>query len=344
MHHIFLPMHWGSHPPHILKLLTFLRLGRASVDMFIVLSGFCLMLPVTNGNGFLKGSTASFFKRRARRILPTYYCALALSIIAGCTFISQKTDTLWSHSLPVDFKSILTHVFLMHDVLGDNHKINYVLWSIAVEWRIYFLFPVLLFLWRKFSPFAVTLTSVVISSILYCVLVNYVSEGLTIHYIGLFCMGMLGTTIAFSSAGTSKWRRFPWGLSIIGLGFALIFLNSDKLNSVITSEYASLMIKDNLMGLWSMCILMYATKADNVIYRVLNSRPMSWIGTFSYSIYLIHPIILQLVWLTLPSSLKTSPTLFFFSLIFVSVPAVILCSYGFFLLCERPFLRKKVIV
>src|SRR5689334_14248080 len=47
--------------------------GRVAVDIFIVLSGFCLMLPVVQSSvkcvpgGFLK-----YFLRRAARILPAY--------------------------------------------------------------------------------------------------------------------------------------------------------------------------------------------------------------------------------------------------------------------------------
>src|SRR5882672_449165 len=44
--------------------------GHLSVTVFIVVSGFCLTLPVIANDGQLRGGALSFMKRRARRILP----------------------------------------------------------------------------------------------------------------------------------------------------------------------------------------------------------------------------------------------------------------------------------
>src|ERR1700683_4166213 len=74
----------GGHAlPHDLVMsLSTLGDGQAAVDIFIVLSGFCLMIPVVRSeNGELAGGTSGFLKRRARRILPAYYGVLILSLI-----------------------------------------------------------------------------------------------------------------------------------------------------------------------------------------------------------------------------------------------------------------------
>jgi peptidoglycan/LPS O-acetylase OafA/YrhL len=124
--------------------------GRYPVDLFIVLSGFCLMLPIVKGDGTLRGGALNFFRRRAWRILPTYYLALLFSWALGASIISQPLGYLWGGSVPVSGKSILTHLLLVHDIFGDNTNINYAFWSIAVEWRIYFLFP-LLVPWGRYN-------------------------------------------------------------------------------------------------------------------------------------------------------------------------------------------------
>lgn len=123
--------------------LKFFSYGRYPVDLFIVISGFCLMIPIARGDGNLRGGAIHFFKRRAWRILPPYYFAMALSLLLIWLFINQKTGTHWDVSLPVTNKSILTHLILMQDALGDYATINHAFWSISVEWRIYFLFPLL---------------------------------------------------------------------------------------------------------------------------------------------------------------------------------------------------------
>ena len=59
----------------------FLSYGHYAVPVFIVLSGYCLMLPVVrNGNGTLPKGFMDFMRRRARRILPPYYAALVLFV------------------------------------------------------------------------------------------------------------------------------------------------------------------------------------------------------------------------------------------------------------------------
>src|SRR4051812_38861600 len=44
------------------------------VDIFIVLSGFCLFLPVTASPD--RFSARRFFRQRARRIVPAYYASM----------------------------------------------------------------------------------------------------------------------------------------------------------------------------------------------------------------------------------------------------------------------------
>src|SRR5438046_15232 len=47
------------------KLASCLSLGHFAVSVFIVLSGYCLMLPVVRGDGTLRGGVGTFLKRRA---------------------------------------------------------------------------------------------------------------------------------------------------------------------------------------------------------------------------------------------------------------------------------------
>ena len=48
--------------------------GNSGVDIFVVLSGFCLFLPVARSPR--KFRTRNFFMRRAKRIVPAYYASI----------------------------------------------------------------------------------------------------------------------------------------------------------------------------------------------------------------------------------------------------------------------------
>src|SRR5205085_647811 len=78
--HAAMQVHWGSlaKPRVIQAALGPMTFAREAVALFIVLSGFCLMLPVVRREGVLQGGAWQFFKRRARRILPPYYLALGV--------------------------------------------------------------------------------------------------------------------------------------------------------------------------------------------------------------------------------------------------------------------------
>ena len=137
--------------------------GHYFVDLFIVVSGFSLMLSVSK-NGFLKGGTVSFFKRRAVRILPPYYFAMAFSLVLIWLFVGKQTDTLWDASVPVTTTDVVKHVFLVHDFYHSSYfKISHPFWSIAVEFRIYLFFPLMVWIWKKLGGGATLLFALLVS-------------------------------------------------------------------------------------------------------------------------------------------------------------------------------------
>jgi peptidoglycan/LPS O-acetylase OafA/YrhL len=125
--------------------------GRLAVDVFIAISGFCLTLPVARDRFEL--SAPRFFWRRARRILPPYYIATAVSLALIYTCIGDKTGTTWDQTIPVTRNGIAAVVLMLVDVFHRG-EINHVFWSVAVEWKIYCVFPLLLLLARRIGVLA----------------------------------------------------------------------------------------------------------------------------------------------------------------------------------------------
>src|SRR5260370_9125014 len=92
----------GQFPSGPLSALTSsLVAGHLAVTVFIVISGFCLALPVIANGDQLRGGGKYFFKRRALRILPAYYGSGALCLALIYTIIGQPTATLWHLPFPV---------------------------------------------------------------------------------------------------------------------------------------------------------------------------------------------------------------------------------------------------
>lgn len=341
-----LSYHLSSLNSHERLLLRPLNFGHDAVGVFIVLSGFCLMLPIVRGNGTLRGGAWGFFKKRAKRILPPYYFAMLLSLLLIWLLIGHKTGTPWDTTVPVTFDGLVAHLLLLQDVFNSTWaQINSPFWSISVEWRIYFAFPLLVWAWRHFGPWKTTAASLIIAYVMAWAFLhvppltqlNSQLNGITPQYLGLFSLGMLAAGFAYSSKGQLAMlrERCPWRL-LLGMSlFALIGAafrwhgNADEL-------YKS----DLFVGTTAGLTLVLASTSRGLIYRFLSCRALVWVGSFSYSLYLIHYPVLQLVWqyLVNPLHLGAMATLILhWSL---GIPCAVIAAYGFHRLCERPFMTQ----
>lgn len=185
----------GNTPYWLYKPLRLLTLGHYAVDIFIVLSGFCLALPAVLSSGHLRGGAIKFYQRRARRIIPPYYISMVFTV--GVTWIIVQIGG--EPGPAITYLGVITHLLLIHDLFHQTAlQINGVLWTISVEWRIYFLLPLVVYLWRKIGPAATTITAVLLSYLLFRTMqhtplnvMDVFGEGACPQYIGLFVMGTL---------------------------------------------------------------------------------------------------------------------------------------------------------
>ncbi len=167
LHHAVLTVFLTSVNPHparglLARLEELLRYGEERVIAFSVLSGFCLMIPVAKGDGRIRGGVSLFLRRRARRLLPPYFVVLAISVVAGLTVFGNTTDSMWHATQPLEWRDVLLHALLIHNVDDHSHRINYVLWSIAIEWQLYFVFPLFVWMTRRAGIVATVATASVV--------------------------------------------------------------------------------------------------------------------------------------------------------------------------------------
>ena len=203
-------------------VMSFFMPGSFAVAIFIVLSGYCLMLPVVRSGDFaLRGGAANYLKRRAHRILPPYYAALALSLLfmACFTDLRRATGIQTQLALPTNstnfLHALIAHITLFHNLNYDwAFQIQLPMWSVGTEWQIYFLFPwILLPMWRKFGTMAPIIAGYGAGIALHFVLRGF-CDCAAPWFIGLFAMGMAGAAISFSPRPFEAYLRdrLPWGL------------------------------------------------------------------------------------------------------------------------------------
>lgn len=276
--------------------------GHAAVGFFIVLSGYSLMLPVVaSAAGTVRGGLTGYLKRRARRILPPYYAALLLSIVAVA--LAARLDPTGSGSTlgqDLSFASVGSHLLLVHTwVPGQHATINMALWSVATEWHIYFLFPtILLPLWRRFGA-PVLVPGAFALGLLPCWLLPAASDlsNACPWYVGLFAIGMAGAAIT-SSPGHLLMRTRP-ALTLLFAGSlsAYLALKFLRPQSDAVGAFRLQWLKDGLLGLICLCVLIGCARARRgrcrpLLLRVLESRPAVLLGGSSYSLYATHCAVL----------------------------------------------------
>lgn len=338
LHHTYLQV-WNifahRYPGGLLDALTrWVIYGHFAVSVFIVLSGFCLMLPVARGDGTLRGGAALFFKKRARRILPPYYFALGFSLL-----ILPATN---GRDLPVTRLDLVSHLLLLHNLSPDTiGGINGALWSIAVEWQIYFLFPPLVWAWRRWGAWPTLVVTTTLAYAAWFLLRNHPLSGLTPHYVALFAFGMLGSALAFSPTPQwAAWRaRVPWPALLAALtALLVVWCLHWGWEEALGPLQA---VTDLLVGACTVALLVAASRPGaNRISRLLSARPLVFIGAYAYSLYLVH-LPLLLICSNLVARLRMHPDSAFALLVCVVGPLIVGAAYLFHLACERPFLTKR---
>ncbi len=304
--------------------------GHVAVALFIVVSGFSLQLGLLQGGG--RGevkSNAAFFRRRALRILPAYYAALALSILVAREITSQFPYPPFTTYLPVNAETVTSHVFLVQNLSRDwMYKLNGVLWTIAIEAQLYVAFPWFARLQAQRGRGALLLVGAGLGLGLGILL----PTSLRLWFAFLFVVGMAAAHLAYRPP--LKGRRVDGWVAAAGwlaFGGGAYALGTSK------SHLAS----DVPLGIALACLCMLGTVGGGGwLVRVLGAPLLATLGGFSYSLYLVHHPIEQVVYALRPAWVE-GPWPLLGWLAAVGLPVMLALSWVFSLVFERPFLRRR---
>jgi peptidoglycan/LPS O-acetylase OafA/YrhL len=304
---------------------SFMEHGHDIVAVFIAISGFCLALPLAQ-RGDWNLQADRFYRKRMRRILPPYFAAVTIGLLIALT-CSHRSYFQDYAGAPTTWLTVVSHLLLIQNwIPSEVYTLDGPLWSIAVECQIYLLFPLLVLLWRKSGTWVTLTVSFIVAHTIF-----NVTHGLgNSNFLFLFTEGMLGAKLAFTDRYT-RWLGAAGLLSFLGY--------------LLTARAT----RDIFIGLSIALLMAYLTQnREHWGNLVLEWKPLTWVGTFSYSVYLIHSFFQVLAhrWIVSANFLQLhmSPAATAALLAFVVSPIAIAASYAFHLSFERPFLnqdRKK---
>ena len=295
LYHYFGPL------PYTNPISTFFTHGYLAVDGFFVLSGF--VMAMTYGRMFERSLSLSayrtFLGRRVARIYPLYFAATIIGFIE--TARHQALTSALARTLGLNL--------LMVQVWGLGKSLDGACWSISAEWAAYLLFP--LMLWPTFlgdNKRWCAATAVLCSLILgvLCLLpASYHGHGRPESLLDLvfptwglpvvrcLCEFMLGII-------TYRFRS-----SLVGLRLARSRWISTSI-CVVTLVLMATPKADLGVVLMFPLLIISVSPGYHLPGRIAASPIAVFIGTISYSIYLVHFLLRGGTYLRIFSLARTS--------------------------------------
>ena len=261
------------------KLLVYFfglfKFGHEAVIIFFVLSGFVIHLKQANIDyNFQNFKTITYIKKRVIRIYPTLLVSFLLCVLVDFLFYKFTPSSLEIFS-KYTLSSFLYNLFLIPDAPIWGH--NFPVWSLKHEWFFYMMYPFLLWLSHKnlFFPLIVALG-----------LYSTYFLGFNIPLVGpaayTLLVWFLGSLLALAYKNSHTLLKYiPYLLLFC---FLYPFLNRSVDNYPVLDLCFGLIT----MGFLALIILEKIPVINHLLLQV------TWIGTFSYSLYLLHLPLLNL--------------------------------------------------
>jgi peptidoglycan/LPS O-acetylase OafA/YrhL len=273
---------------------------------------------------------ATFAKRRIQRIVPPYYALIA--IWAALALLTENKPALDVGTSAAVYVASLQTIFFAHTQAGLGHT-----WTIALELQCYLAMPILVELFRRFKPGAVVVALVAMAAVWRAVIVmRYGDTEFTALFFTtsslpgrLFEFGA-GMYVAHQLCSN---KRSTWLGPLCGL-VAAIWVGRNALTPNAFNKISPW--SDILWGVASAWLLIYA--AELPLRRVLEWRPLVRLGEISYSVYLMHMLVLL-------GAAQVLAGLHGLALCFadllLAAPVAIAVGYVFHVAIERRFIRTR---
>lgn len=311
----FAPEHGAQSLP-LAQRLTFvgMEFGGLGVDLFIVISGFCIHLPTARSRNLTRVDFWPFWKRRQIRLYPPYIAVVGLSL-AGLYFVHRHgaggilgaaPEVATASGLAL---TVMSLVFLFQNFTDAGSAIgNGPLWTLGLEEQLYALYFLLLRLrrsldWNRVLKIVagvaigtgVVARAATLLNVPGAILIARLPTAYWLHWVlGAFCVEALLTRRTLPS-----WCGSPLvaiGCFVAGAALVLphwLHQSAPEVGDLFPEEpfrSLSLIFSRPLFAFAGFALVNRATAAevDESVQAPAALRLLRWIGTWSYSLYLVH--------------------------------------------------------
>jgi peptidoglycan/LPS O-acetylase OafA/YrhL len=288
----------GSDPGYAVLYETS-TIGRSGAQVFFVISGFVIPYALAaSGYRVRFGEYGRFILKRLIRLDPPYIAAIGLILLVAAYHTLIDGDRF-----PYSVPQVLVHIGYLN-VFFRYHWLATVFWTLGVEVQYYLLiglvFPILL------RPL-------------------------------VFWVVIAPATILFANHHLKPYGYiFPW-VPFFLLGIAAFHYRRGMINLWV---FSGVILLPTLYALvWTGPVTAAACFATAIVIATVSGRmpkPLVWLGTISYSLYLTHWIVGVTVG---HGILSVSPRVEPIAIVLVSLAACLAAAWGFYRLVELPSLR-----
>lgn len=264
-----------------------------AVDLFIILSGFVIFLMLDQQ----RPSYGRFIVTRWFRLAPVYLAALALSavtlawqqgVIAASPFSGgtlARDAELHAQALRYLPQHLGAHLTMLHGVISDavlpgtQYAILGPAWSISVEWQFYLVAPLLFLLVARQHWYSLC---AVLGLVCVARAINYAGAAFLIQQSGYFIAGILSY---YAYQHSSGWTAAPRLLELLAVALCAALFNFMK-------EPGSLMVWILIASVVIGERRGQQSAPARAVSALMRGSLLQWLGRISYSIYLLHMLVL----------------------------------------------------
>ena len=251
-----------------IRTLPLIANGYLFVDFFFVLSGFVIASVYESRLGTGREGW-SFIVRRFGRLWPLHCFVLVIFVLAAS--IKGEVGVDECRSVGAIFTNIaLVHGLGMHSCLTWNDPS----WSISVEWILYIVFACIALLKVRGWMYGV------LAAVGICVLAFLAPDGQQSTFDFGFFRGLGGF---FAGCLITRLRPREMGTPVEAAVVAI----------VVTFVCASV-LQIFAPIVFSLAVYVFSG-SSGILSRILNALPFRKLGDWSYSIYMIHPIVVAVM-------------------------------------------------
>jgi peptidoglycan/LPS O-acetylase OafA/YrhL len=314
--------------------------GEVGVQMFFVLSGFLIATSVLAPRQF---SARDYGWKRAFRILPLYYFALVVVLVGNAVFSGQGTSVA----------DIGAHLVLLHGLFPHYQTaISGVLWTLTIEWLFYGLLLLLATRIRRPGEGWVIAIVMLAAGLAWRTWISVVYRGhpaqldfLDKQLIGatdVFACGIIAALVVYEGRARDWWwdrRRAGVGLAIAVAGIVGGLWLFDQHAGVRfwSSQPMVIFWPLGFAAACALCVLCIQ-RFEAPWRAVLGWTGLAFLGLVSYSIYLLHPLIISGIYQAYGARHPRGPVWLLIAVALVAIVAVCAVSYR---VVEEPFLRAR---